>query len=54
MGFSITKLSGIGLMIFGIGGIVSGKLDVETGIQNILVGLAILRGRSAIDRIRTR
>jgi len=50
--FSVTKLAGIGLILFGVGGMVSGNMDYQTGIQNLLLGIAVIRGRKAIDKIK--
>ena len=54
MKISFTKMSGIALILFGLGGAISGKIDYETGIQNFLVGIAIIRGRKAIEDFGSR
>ena len=51
MKVSKTKLAGLGFILFGIGGIFSGKVDIESGIQSVLTGLAVIGGRSALDKI---
>lgn len=51
MKFSWTRLSGLGFIAFGIGGYFTGKVDAQTAINNVLVGIAIIGGRNAITKI---
>lgn len=48
---SITRLSGLGFILFGIGGMLTGKIPVQEGIEMVLAGAAIIGGRNAIDKI---
>jgi|TARA_Y100000310_G_scaffold303969_1_gene342727 hypothetical protein len=50
--FSVTKLSGYGFILSGIGGILTGKIPIDQGVTMILTGVAIIGGRNAINKIR--
>ncbi len=50
MKFSITKMSGFGFIVFGITGYLTGALDMNAAVQNVLTGVAIIGGRKAIDK----
>lgn len=52
MSFSVTKLSGIGFILSGIGKIIIDRSIAQDSIELILTGIAIIGGRNALNKIR--
>ena len=52
MKFSVTKLSGIGFILSGIGKIIIDRSVDQESIQLILTGIAIIGGRNALNKIK--
>jgi Na+/phosphate symporter len=45
-----TKLTGIGMVIFGIGGLISGLHDANTAVEMVFEGLGFIFMRHAIKK----